>query len=136
MQVLLLNNERFMVPEALFTPADIGLPQAGLPEVVTQSVSALHPALTPLLYGHVVLTGGCAACPGFGPRFERELRPLVPDGVESGVVAPQVCDGCRGWARKCVCVGRACRGRVGARGVGAGVWRVLRGGAAARCCQA
>ena len=28
-QVLQLNNERFMVPEALFHPTDIGLNQAG-----------------------------------------------------------------------------------------------------------
>jgi hypothetical protein len=28
-QVLQLNNERFMVPEALFHPSDIGLNQAG-----------------------------------------------------------------------------------------------------------
>jgi hypothetical protein len=31
-QVLQLNNERFMVPEALFHPSDIGLNQAGKQE--------------------------------------------------------------------------------------------------------
>jgi hypothetical protein len=30
-QVLTVNNERFMVPEALFHPSDIGMDQAGAP---------------------------------------------------------------------------------------------------------
>ena len=54
---MLLNNERFMVPEALFRPHDIGLQQAGVAEVVVQAVSAAHSALQPLLYSNVVLTG-------------------------------------------------------------------------------
>ena len=33
-QVLALNNERFMVPEVVFCPADIGLRQAGLAQVL------------------------------------------------------------------------------------------------------
>lgn len=57
-QALALNNERFMVPEALFRPSDIGLQQAGVAEVVQQAVAALHPALQPLMYSNVLLTGG------------------------------------------------------------------------------
>jgi len=56
-QVLLLNNERFMVPEAMFRPQDIGLQQAGVAEAVVQAVTAAHPALQPLLYTNIVLTG-------------------------------------------------------------------------------
>ena len=33
-QVLALNNERFMVPEVVFCPRDIGLQQGGLAEVL------------------------------------------------------------------------------------------------------
>ena len=32
----MLNNERFMVPELLFHPADIGLQQSGIVEAVVQ----------------------------------------------------------------------------------------------------
>lgn len=71
-------------------PCDIGLSQAGLPEVVVQAVSACPPALAPLLYGQVILTGGCCNLPGFAQRFEKELRQLVPDDFEVVVVAPQV----------------------------------------------
>mmetsp|Transcript_35953 Transcript_35953/g.80033 ORF Transcript_35953/g.80033 Transcript_35953/m.80033 type:complete len:419 (+) Transcript_35953:120-1376(+) len=84
-QVLVLNNERFMVPEALFRPGDIGLQQAGVAEIIVQAVSASHAALHPLLYSNVVLSGGLVGCPGFTQRLERELRPLVPDTFELGI---------------------------------------------------
>eukprot|EP00775_Hariotina_reticulata_P008319 gene8319-8504_t len=87
-QVLTLNNELFMVPEALFRPSDIGLDQAGLPEVVVQSVAACPAGLAPLLYGQVVLTGGCCDLPGFAARFEEDLRRLAPEELEVVVVAP------------------------------------------------
>ncbi|KAI8471017.1 MAG: Actin/actin-like protein [Monoraphidium minutum] len=88
-QVLVLNNELFMVPEVLFRPSDIGLQQAGLPEAVASAIAACHPALSPLLWSNVVLTGGCCRLPGLAARFERELRALAPDDFEVGVVSPQ-----------------------------------------------
>lgn len=39
-QILTMNNERFMIPEILMHPSDIGLDQAGIPEAITQSVLA------------------------------------------------------------------------------------------------
>lgn len=42
-QILLMNNERFMIPEVLMHPSDIGLDQAGIPEAITQSVLACDP---------------------------------------------------------------------------------------------
>lgn len=87
-QVLQLNNELFMTPEALFRPSDIGLNQAGLPECVVQAVAACPAGLAPLLYAQVVLTGGCINVPGFVPRFQSELRALVPSELELVVTAP------------------------------------------------
>ncbi|EFJ45987.1 actin-related protein Arp6 [Volvox carteri f. nagariensis] len=87
-QVLVLNNERFMVPELLFHPDDIGLHQAGVAEAVVQAVTATHPALAPLLYSNVVLTGGVTSCPGFKERFTAELRALVPDDHQLNVFQP------------------------------------------------
>ena len=81
-----MGNERFMVPEALFYPSDIGLAQAGVAEVVTQAVNAVQMDLRGMLYSNVVLAGGCAALPGFRDRFEADLRPLVP-AEEALVVA-------------------------------------------------
>lgn len=47
-QILIMNNERFMIPEVLMHPSDIGLDQAGIPEAITQSVGACDPG-EPLL---------------------------------------------------------------------------------------
>lgn len=60
-QCLGMGNERFMVPEALFHPSDIGLTQAGIAEAVAQAVNAVQRDLRGLMYGNVVLAGGCAA---------------------------------------------------------------------------
>lgn len=38
-QVLLMNNERFMIPEILMRPSDIGLDQAGIAEAIVQGVN-------------------------------------------------------------------------------------------------
>jgi actin-related protein 6 len=43
-QILIMNNERFMIPEVLMHPSDIGLDQAGIPEAITQSVLACDPS--------------------------------------------------------------------------------------------
>ncbi|GME48790.1 Actin-like protein arp6 [Neofusicoccum parvum] len=76
--LLPLGNERFAVPELLFSPGDIGMPEAGLPEAVLQSLQVLPEALWPGLLANVVVVGGNALLPGFVERLERELRAVVP----------------------------------------------------------
>lgn len=78
-QVLAVNNERFMVPEVLFNPTDIGLDQAGLPEVICQAVQQTPSYFHALLYSNVILIGGVVQCPGFAERLRTELRKLVDD---------------------------------------------------------
>ncbi|CAN4096717.1 unnamed protein product [Withania somnifera] len=45
-----LTNERFLVPEMLFHPADLGLNQAGLAECILRAISSCHSHLHPILY--------------------------------------------------------------------------------------
>ncbi|KAI4380637.1 hypothetical protein MLD38_006805 [Melastoma candidum] len=45
-----LTNERFLVPEMIFQPADMGMNQAGIAECIVRSINACHPDLHPLLY--------------------------------------------------------------------------------------
>lgn len=73
-----LANERFVVPELLFSPADVGMGQAGLAEAVVQSLTALPPGLWPGFLANIVVVGGNALLKGFVERLETELRPLVP----------------------------------------------------------
>ena len=82
MQVLTINNERFLVPEVLFSPGDLGLQQAGLAEAVLQALDGVHEHLHPLLLSNILLTGGTAACPGFAQRLLADLRPLVSQEYE------------------------------------------------------
>nr|XP_043623750.1 actin-related protein 6 isoform X2 [Erigeron canadensis] len=74
-----LSNERFLVPEMIFRPADLGMNQAGLAECIVRAVNSCHPYLHPVLYESIILTGGSTLFPGFAKRLETELRPLVPD---------------------------------------------------------
>lgn len=88
-QVLVVNNERFMVPEVLFHPSDIRLNQAGLAETIVQAVDSTHPSLQPLLYSNIILTGGVCKCPGFKDRLIQELQPMVLDHLELGITIPE-----------------------------------------------
>ncbi|XP_022946637.1 actin-related protein 6 [Cucurbita moschata] len=74
-----LTNERFLVPEMIFHPSDLGMNQAGLAECIVRAVSSCHPHLHPVLYESIVLTGGSTLFHNFAERLEKELRPIVPD---------------------------------------------------------
>ena len=94
-QCLPLCNERFMTPEVLFNPSDIGIAQAGVHELVTQAVEAVTKgrkdttdSYRGLLYSNVILSGGCVTIPGFAERFNRELRALVPNDTTLHVRLP------------------------------------------------
>jgi len=75
---LQLNNERFLVPELIFRPSNMGIKQAGLAEACMEAANAVHPDLRPLLFSNVLCVGGTSSCPGFATRLAAELRPLVP----------------------------------------------------------
>ncbi|KAM3589355.1 Actin-related protein 6 [Umbelopsis sp. WA50703] len=88
-QILTMNNERFMIPEILFNPSDIGMNQAGIPEAIFQSVEACDPDSQGLLYANVVIVGGNANLPGFKQRVQSELRHLVPAEYDVRVAIPE-----------------------------------------------
>lgn len=92
-QVLVINNERFLVPELLFSPSDIGLNQAGLAETIAASIASVPEQVQGLLWSNIVLTGGSTLFPGFVSRLERELRPLAPCEYDVHVTLPEVGNG-------------------------------------------
>ncbi|KAI9820204.1 MAG: Actin- protein 6 [Pycnora praestabilis] len=73
-----LGNERFVVPEIIFSPGDIGMKQVGLPEMVMQSLSKIPTGLWGAMLANVVVVGGNALIRGFVERLETELRQLAP----------------------------------------------------------
>ena len=68
-QHMTLGNERFTVPELFFTPSDAGMKQAGVPEVVMQSLEKVPEQFRDLLLSNVVLVGGNINIPGFVDRL-------------------------------------------------------------------
>ena len=67
--VLVLGNERFTVPEILFTPGDIEMKQAGIPDIILQSLSVLPFGLHPSFLANILVVGGNALIPGFIERL-------------------------------------------------------------------
>jgi actin-related protein 6 len=67
--VLVLGNERFSVPEILFTPGDIGMKSAGIPDMILQSLSVLPTGLHPAFLANVLVVGGNSLLPGFMERL-------------------------------------------------------------------
>lgn len=76
-QVLVMNNERFSIPELIFNPSDAGVQQAGLAETIFQAVESAPEHLRAYLYHNIVLVGGNCLFENFQTRLMHELRPLV-----------------------------------------------------------
>lgn len=72
-----VGNERFMIPEIMFNPADVGSSQPGLVEAVIQSLAKLPPLLQATMCANILVTGGNASIPGFVLRLQNELRARI-----------------------------------------------------------
>ncbi|KAF9481127.1 actin-related protein Arp6 [Pholiota conissans] len=88
-QILVMNNERFAVPEILFRPDDVGLDQAGLPSTIAYAISLLPPAYQGMFWANIGLIGGCTKFSGFRERLLDELRSFAPVDCE---VCVYTCD--------------------------------------------
>ncbi|KAH6912648.1 actin-like protein ARP6 [Coprinopsis sp. MPI-PUGE-AT-0042] len=77
-QTLVMNSERFAVPEVIFRPYIVGLQQAGLAETIAHSISLLPDDLQGMFWSNIGLIGGNCKLPGFRTRLMQELQPLAP----------------------------------------------------------
>jgi len=75
--ILTIGNERFVVPELLFTPSDIGMQQEGICGTILQSINALPTGLRQAFLANIVVVGGSSNIPGFVERLDAELRCMV-----------------------------------------------------------
>eukprot|EP00605_Chrysophyceae_sp_TOSAG23-4_P002038 GSChrysophyteH1.ASY1.ANO1.2257.1 assembled CDS len=78
-QELLMEIERFAVPEVLFYPSDVGMEQGGIAEATGESIGSLDPVDAGLAVANLVLTGGNCKFPQFRTRFHKDVRSLIPD---------------------------------------------------------
>ncbi|CAH1132653.1 unnamed protein product [Ceutorhynchus assimilis] len=77
-QILRLNNERFIVPEILFHPSDIGIKSMGIAEAIVDSICSCPQDQRQLLARNIILNGGNCKFPGFKERLYADLRSLLP----------------------------------------------------------
>lgn len=66
------------MPEVLFRPSDIGINEAGIPEMLQQVVNKCPKSFESLLYQNIIIAGGNTLLPGFKQRLENDLQPLAP----------------------------------------------------------
>jgi actin-related protein 6 len=83
-----LGNERFTVPELLFSPSDVGMKQAGIAQMVMQSLQSIPKSLWGPMLANIVVVGGSAKIPGFIERLEQEIRQYIPMEYPCRVVKP------------------------------------------------
>ena len=57
-QIITIGNERFRCPEALFAPATVGKEDAGIAEMVYNSIMKCDIDVRKELYQNIVLSGG------------------------------------------------------------------------------
>jgi len=86
--ILTLRNERFVVPELLFHPSDIGMRQPGLADLVMESLSVLPIGLWPGLLANIVVVGGNSLFQNFIQRLQTEILERVPDACIVRVARP------------------------------------------------
>ncbi|KAI5459635.1 beta-lactamase family protein [Mariannaea sp. PMI_226] len=85
---LTLRNERFSVPELIFSPSDAGIPQPGLADLIQESLGELPIGLWPSMLANIVVVGGNALFDGFIQRLQREVVQRVPDDCVVRVARP------------------------------------------------
>lgn len=79
--IVTIGNERFVVPELLFTPSDIGMQQEGICGTIMQSVHALPEGLRQAFLANILVVGGTSKLPGLVERLQADLRSMVDDSL-------------------------------------------------------
>ena len=87
-KVISIGNERFMCPEALFEPAQIGMSRTGIVEDAYNSIMKCDIEIRKIMFSNVILSGGSTMFPGFAERIQKELTALAPMSMTIKVVAP------------------------------------------------
>lgn len=75
-RVIHVGPERFRAPEILFNPELIGDESPGIHELTALAIAKTDLDLRPILYKHIILSGGNTLIRGFGDRMLNELKQL------------------------------------------------------------
>ncbi|KAA0194951.1 Actin other eukaryote [Fasciolopsis buskii] len=87
-QIIRIENERILCPEALFQPRVLGLDCPGLHCAVHESIMKCNMNTQRDLYANIVLSGGTTTFRDFEKRLNTELVALAPGSVKVNITAP------------------------------------------------
>ena len=75
-RVIRIGSERFEAPECLFQPHLVDCEQAGMGEMLFNTIQSADVDVRSSLYKAIVLSGGTSMYPGLPSRLEKELKQL------------------------------------------------------------
>jgi centractin len=87
-QGVTLSTERYQAPNILFDPSLIGSEEAGVADILMDSIMKSDIDLRSTLLSQVVLAGGSTLLPGFGDRMLYEVRSRSPSHTKIRISAP------------------------------------------------
>ena len=87
-KTVLVGNERFRCPEALFQPMLLGMESSGIHQAIQNSIEMCGENLRGKLYANIVVSGGNTMFPRFVDRIEKEIVALAPPTAKVKVVSP------------------------------------------------
>ncbi|XP_076447741.1 actin-5-like [Babylonia areolata] len=86
---VIVADERFRCPEALFRPSLLGMESApGVHQMIHKSIMKCGADLRKNFYSNIVLSGGSTLFDGFVDRLQKEMIALAPPDAEVKIVAP------------------------------------------------
>ena len=87
-QGVTLSTERYQAPNILFDPSLIGSEEAGVADILVDSIMKSDIDLRSTLFSQVVLAGGSTLLPGFGDRMLYEVRSRSPSHTKIRISVP------------------------------------------------
>lgn len=87
-QIIRIENERILCPEALFQPLVLGLDCTGLHYAVHESIMKCNMNTQRDLFANIVLSGGTTTFRNFEKRLHTELAALTAGSIKVSITAP------------------------------------------------
>ena len=88
-QVLTIDKERVLCPEALFQPSILGLGSCTIHETTSHSIIKGNVHIQKDLSAFMVLSGGTTVYPGILGRMQREIRALAASRMKIEMLTPR-----------------------------------------------
>ncbi|XP_009669913.1 actin-1 [Struthio camelus] len=83
------GDHLFRAPEALFVPAEAGIPAPGVGGMVLQSIAKCAGRVQMDILRNVVLSGGSTLFQGFKERLLKELKTQIPHTTPVKIISPR-----------------------------------------------